>query len=148
MTIVERTLPMKRLLLLILCFTLVAAAQTKPFAIEDLYKLKSVSGITFSPDGKRIAIAVTESFLATGKTNSELYLMNADGSNSRMLTPAGGNSQGPSISPDGQWVAFTSYFDLYGDDHGCEIYIIRIDGADLRRLTNNDYCDYQPRWGP
>ena len=25
---------------------------------------------------------------------------------------------------------------------------IRIDGTDLRRLTDNDYCDYQPRWGP
>ncbi len=80
--------------------------------------------------------------------NRDVYIMNADGSNSRMLTPTGGNSQGPSISPDGQWVAFTSYFDLYGNDHGCEIYIIRIDGTDLRRLTNNDYCDYQPRWGP
>lgn len=80
--------------------------------------------------------------------NRELYIMNADGSASRQLTPSGGNSQGPSFSPDGKWVAFTAYFDNYGEDHGCEIYVIRIDGTDLRRLTNNDYCDYQPRWGP
>ncbi|HET9906801.1 MAG TPA: hypothetical protein VFQ23_09165 [Anaerolineales bacterium] len=80
--------------------------------------------------------------------NRELYIMNADGSNARQLTPTGGNSQGPSFSPDGKWVVFTAYFDKYGDDHGCEIYVIRIDGTDLRRLTSNDYCDYQPRWGP
>ena len=80
--------------------------------------------------------------------NRELFIMNADGTNSHQLTPTGGNSQGPSFSPDGKWVAFTAYFDNYGDDHGCEIYVIRIDGTDLRRLTNNDYCDYQPRWGP
>jgi TolB protein len=80
--------------------------------------------------------------------NRELYIMNADGSNVHQLTPTGGNSQGPSFSPDGNWVAFTAYFDNYGDDHGCEIYVIRIDGTDLRRLTHNDYCDYQPRWGP
>jgi len=80
--------------------------------------------------------------------NRELYTMNVDGSNQRQITPAGGNSQGPSFSPDGQWVTFTSYFDNYGDAFGCEIYIIRADGSDLRRLTNNDYCDYQPRWGP
>jgi len=80
--------------------------------------------------------------------NRELYIMNADGSNARQLSPVGGNSQGPSFSPDGNWVAFTAYFDHYGDDHGCEIYIIRTDGTDLRRLTDNDYCDYQPRWGP
>ena len=80
--------------------------------------------------------------------NREVWMMNADGSNAHQLTPSGGNSQGPSFSPDGRWVAFTAYFDHYGDDHGCEIYIIRVDGTDLRRLTNNDYCDYQPRWGP
>jgi TolB protein len=80
--------------------------------------------------------------------NREVYIMNSDGSNARVLSPTGGNSQGPSISPDGGWVAFTAYFDHYGDDHGCEIYIMRIDGTDLRRLTDNDYCDYQPRWGP
>lgn len=79
--------------------------------------------------------------------NRELYIMNSDGTNSHQLTPSGGNSQGPSFSPDGKWVAFTAYFDDYGDDHGCEIYIIRTNGTDLRRLTNNDYCDYQPRWG-
>jgi Tol biopolymer transport system component len=78
----------------------------------------------------------------------EVYIMQADGSNTRQLTPSGGNSQGPSFSPDGKWVVFTGYFDNYGDDHGCEIYVIRTEGTDLRRLTNNDYCDYQPRWGP
>lgn len=96
----------------------------------------------WSPDGNSI---VTYSGPAW---NRELYIMNADGSNARQLTPGGGNSQGPSFSPDGNWVAFTAYFDIYGDDHGCEIYVIRIDGTDLRRLTNNDHCDYQPRWGP
>jgi len=78
----------------------------------------------------------------------ELYLMNDDGSNLHQITPSGGNSQGPGFSPDGNWVAFTAYFDHYDDIHGCEIYIMRTDGTDLRRLTNNDYCDWQPRWGP
>ncbi|HLO28498.1 MAG TPA: hypothetical protein VK249_05155 [Anaerolineales bacterium] len=96
----------------------------------------------WSADGKSI---VTYSGPAWHR---ELYIMNADGSNAHQLTPSGGNSQGPSFSPDGKWVVFTAYFDKYGDDHGCEIYIIRTDGSDLRRLTNNAYCDYQPRWGP
>jgi len=95
----------------------------------------------WSPDGQFIVTYSGEAW------NREVYIMNADGSNARQLTPTGGNSQGPSFSPDGKWVAFTAYFDNYGDDHGCEIYIIRVDGTDLRRLTNNDYCDYQPRWG-
>jgi TolB protein len=113
---------------------------------SDLHQISNLPAIRgrsdWSPDGQFI---VTYSGPAW---NREVYVMNADGSNARQLTPGGGNSQGPSFSPDGKWVAFTAYFDRYGDDHGCEIHIIRIDGTDLRRLTNNDYCDYQPRWGP
>lgn len=110
------------------------------FRVTNLPAIRGRSD--WSPDGQFI---VTYSGAAW---NREVYIMNADGSNVRQLTPSGGNSQGASFSPDGKWIAFTAYFDHPGDDHGCEIYIIRIDGTDLRRLTNNDYCDYQPRWGP
>jgi len=96
----------------------------------------------WSPDGKYIATYAGEAW------KHEAYIMDANGLNARVISPVGGNSQGPSFSPDGQWIAFTAYFDHYGDENGCEIYILRVDGSDLRRLTNNDYCDYQPRWGP
>ncbi|MCC6300783.1 MAG: PD40 domain-containing protein [Anaerolineales bacterium] len=112
-------------------------------AITRVSDLPSMRGRSdWSPDGSFIVTYAGEPWYR------ELYIMDADGSNARQITPSGGNSQGPSISPDGQWVAFTAYFDHYGDDHGCEIYLIRIDGTDLRRLTDNNYCDYQPRWGP
>lgn len=108
--------------------------------VSDLPAIRGRSD--WSPNGSFIVTYSGPSW------NRDVYIMNSDGSNAHMLTPTGGNSQGPSISPDGQWVAFTSYFDHYGDDHGCEIYIMRVDGTDVRRLTDNDYCDYQPRWGP
>lgn len=108
--------------------------------ISDLPAIRGRSD--WSPDGQFIVTYSGEPW------KRDVYIMNADGSNARMLTPTGGNSQGPSISPDGQWVAFTSYFDQYRVENGCEIYIMRVDGTDVRRLTNNDYCDYQPRWGP
>jgi TolB protein len=111
--------------------------------LSRLTNLPSIRGRSdWSPDGQFIVTYSGEAW------NREVYIMNADGSNVRQLIPSGGNSQGPSFSPDGKWVVFTAYFDHYGDDHGCEIYIIRTDGTDLRRLTDNDYCDYQPRWGP
>lgn len=113
---------------------------------SDLQKISSLPAIRgrsdWSPDAQFIVTYSGQPW------NRDVYIMNADGSNARMLSPTGGNSQGPSISPDGQWVAFTSYFDKYGDDHGCEIYVMRVDGTDVRRITDNDYCDYQPRWGP
>lgn len=86
-------------------------------------------------------------FYAGGSWKRNLYLIEADGSNLTQITN-GGNSQAPSFSPDGQWIAFTGYFDNMGNADGCEIYLVRIDGSDLRRLTSNSYCDWQPRWGP
>jgi TolB protein len=111
--------------------------------LHQVTKLPSIRGRSdWSPDGKSIVTYAGSSW------HREVYLVNADGSSARQLTPSGGNSQGPAFSPDGKWVVFTGYFDRYGNDHGCEIYVIRTNGTDLRRLTNNDYCDYQPRWGP
>ncbi|MBK7456451.1 MAG: PD40 domain-containing protein [Anaerolineales bacterium] len=113
---------------------------------KGLHKVSNLPAIRgrsdWSPDGKYI---VTYS---GAPWEHEVFLMTADGSNAHILSPLGGNSQGASFSPDSQWIAFTAYFDHPSDDHGCEIYIMRIDGTDLRRLTSNDYCDYQPRWGP
>ncbi len=96
----------------------------------------------WSPDGAWMVTYNGEAW------KREVFIFRPDFSGLRQLSPTGGNSQGPSFSPDGKWVAFTGYFDHFGDDLGCEIYIIRVDGTDLRRLTDNDYCDYQPRWGP
>ena len=113
---------------------------------KQLHRVGSLPAIRgrsdWSPDGQFI---VTYS---GGPWEHEVYIMNVDGTNAHMISPAGGNAQGASFSPDGQWVAFTAYYDHPGEDNGCEIYIMRVDGADLRRLTDNDYCDYQPRWGP
>jgi TolB protein len=113
---------------------------------KDLHRVSNLPVVVgrsdLSPDGQFIVTYSGDPW------KHEVYIMNADGLNARILSPAGGNSQGLSFSPDGQWVTFTAYYDHPDDENGCEIYILRVDGSDLRRLTTNDYCDYQPRWGP
>lgn len=82
-----------------------------------------------------------------GSFMHDIYTMNLDGSNLQKIT-SGDNAQGQSFSRDGEWIAFTAYTDVVNKDTtSCEIYIMRVDGSDRRRLTENQYCDYQPRWG-
>jgi len=88
------------------------------------------------------------SFDQGGPFAHDVYLMNTDGSDLHRVSQVGINAQGASLSPDGKWIAFTGYTDVAGrDQNSCEIFIMRLDGSDVRQLTDNTYCDYQPRWG-
>ena len=79
------------------------------------------------------------------KQNRELFLF---GKNQPLkIITSGGDNLTPSFSPDGRWITFMSYRDNFWDPDGCEIYIMRLEDGFTKRLTNNDYCDYQPRWG-
>jgi TolB protein len=110
--------------------------------LKQITNLADIRGRSdWSADGDEIA-----TYIGT-EWHREIMILDTNGSIINNLTQ-GGNNLAPSYSPDGNWITFTSYRDLYGDDNGCEIYIMRVDGTDIRRLTNNGYCDYQPRWGP
>jgi Tol biopolymer transport system component len=74
----------------------------------------------------------------------EIYVLNLDRRNLHQVSQ-GNNSQGESFSPDGKSIAFTTYTDVANKNQAsCEIYIMRVDGTDRHRLTDNCYCDYQP----
>lgn len=82
-----------------------------------------------------------------GSFMHDIYTMSLDGSSLQKITD-GDNAQGQSFSPDGEWIAYTAYTNVAArDTSSCEIYIMRVDGSGKRRLTENNYCDYQPRWG-
>jgi TolB protein len=110
--------------------------------LQQLTNMSDLRGRSdWSPDGDTIATYSGKSWAR------EIFLLNSAGTGLRQIT-SGGNNLAPSFSPDGEWITFTSYMDNYRNDNGCEIYIMRSDGTDIRRLTQNNYCDWQPRWGP
>ena len=91
----------------------------------------------WSPDGRWLA------FYAGPQNDRDIYRVATDGSGEWQRLTNGGGNLAPSYSPDGNWIAFTSY--RTGGD--AEIWVMRADGSDPRQLTDNDYADWQPRWG-
>jgi len=88
------------------------------------------------------------SFDQGGPFMHDVYLMNIEGGDLHQVSESGFNAQGASLSPDGKWIAFSGYTNVADkDQNSCEIFIMRVDGSDVRQLTKNKYCDYQPRWG-
>lgn len=66
-----------------------ANAQKRAFTIEDLYRVKGLSSVSLSPDGKTVCYTASSSDLKSQKSGSDIYIMNADGSHTKALTEDG-----------------------------------------------------------
>ena len=85
-----------------------ANAQKRAFTIEDLYRVKGVSSVSLSPDGKTVCYTASSSDLKNQKSGSDIYIMNADGSHTKALTEDGKSSSAV-WSKDGKSIFFTNY---------------------------------------
>ncbi len=96
------------LLILILSFSIHLIAQKKAFTIADIYKLKNVGSISVSPDSKKLLFTLSESKLEDGSSNSDIYIMDADGNNLKNITNTPKSEANPVWDNDGKSVYFTS----------------------------------------
>jgi TolB protein len=84
--------------------------------------------------------------------DSEIYVIRPNGSGLKQLTSNAGDDGDPSWSPDGRQIVFASTRDgvlFPGDDFPVgELYVMRADGSNQTRLTNDEADDYYPEWSP
>jgi Tol biopolymer transport system component/subtilisin family serine protease len=76
--------------------------------------------------------------------NSEIYIMNADGSEQTRLTNNNVKDSLAVLSPDGSKIAFLSW----RDGPESRIYVMNSDGSNPINLTNNNAMNYKPTWSP
>ena len=96
----------------------------------------------WSPDGSRVAFTHWDSDTEI----DAIMTMGSDGTDIRRLTPETVSAYYPSWSPDGREIAFTGRR-IDENDNSTHIYLIEIDGSNLRRLTG-DTGDQAPDWSP
>lgn len=105
---------------------------------EMLFEKSGFSSFDISPDGTRIT------FSAGPVTNSNLYVINADGTGEVELTSNSSGNNDPAWSPDGTQIVF-SRSDSNNDE---QIFVINDDGTNLSPLTDNSYSGREPHWSP
>ncbi len=103
----------------------------------------------FSPDGKQLVFVTTR---ADG--TADLWTLDLRTRKAKPLTSGPGGDFRPSWSPDGKWIAFSS-------DRGStlqrakgrwehlqvtDVYLIRPDGSELKRITEHGNFCGSPRW--
>jgi len=89
---------------------------------------------SWSPDGKRIAFQRYNT-TAQPAAVSAIYVMNADGTHLRRLTPRFVDASNPRWSRDGTRIAFNDYAEDVSNK-SANVYTIRTDGTSLRKVTH------------
>ncbi|HEV7805257.1 MAG TPA: hypothetical protein VGO80_05545 [Solirubrobacteraceae bacterium] len=109
------------------------------FDVADTYD----SAPAWSPDGRRIAFE-SEADVDGGNPehDREVWTMAANGSKRVQLTHNALHDEGPTWSPDGTMLAYTSGLD---DTHG-DIHVMTAAGRHLRALTVFAGADESPDW--
>ncbi len=99
--------------------------------VEDLMALRSAGGPRISPDGRRVAYAITETDFDQDAYVTQIWLVDVASGQAVQLTRGKKSSSGPTWSPDGRWIAFTSS----RVDDKSQIFAISPDGGEAIQLT-------------
>ena len=136
---------MKKLCMVFLLTFAIAgfSAEKRALVLDDLYQLKSLTGLTLTPDGTMAAFAAGTADFHKGTQTQAIWFMDADGNQLRQVTSGEFRDASPFFSPDGTTLGFIS--DRSGSD---QIYLLPLSGGEVRKLTNVSTGVSGPLWSP
>ena len=136
------------LFILIFSSQILLAQQKEKILATDLTRIKQVSGIQISPDGKR-AIYALNTIEATTEANefeykNHIYLIDLQaGAVPKALTRGSESARQAVWSPDGKSIAFVRNVKTKS-----QIFIMPLDGGEAWQLTNGKYGAGSPQFSP
>jgi dipeptidyl aminopeptidase/acylaminoacyl peptidase len=113
---------------------LTIVAQTKSnWDPEQCIKMKNISSVRVSPDGKKALYSVRRSVMTDDRSEyvNQIFLCNIDGTNTIQITHGDKNNSNPKWNPDGSRIAFIS--DREGKNN---LYVISPAGGDAEKITD------------
>jgi len=132
---------MKQITTTLACLLLIGA--TVAIAQQSINKISKVTNVEssypyWSPDSRQIVFQSNR----TGG-NSDIYIMDSDGTNINRLTNSMGDDLTPVWSPDGIKIAFQSFRD--GNE---ELYIMNSDGSMEQNISQSPIAEMHAKWHP
>ncbi len=127
---------------LLIAVTISFAQERRPLSIDDYFKLKDVSDVALSPDGKWVAYVVSNVDESKDTTLSNIYMVPSAGGNPIQITFSG-EDESPLWSPDNKHLAFLS-----SRDKENQVYLLRRDGGEAVRLTDIEQGVDAFEWSP
>ena len=146
-----KTLPMWLLFLVILALALHPSRAQQgrdPVLVTDLLKIRSISGVDLSEDGKKAIFNVTSIEPETGsgkeyRYENQVWMVSLEGNGRPRQLTAKENSSQAVLSPDGNSIAF-----VRNVDGRPQVFLLPLTGGEARQLTTHRFGASAPRWSP
>ncbi len=100
---------------------------------EILWSFGRIGGTQVSPNGKRILYSVSYYSIAQNKGNSEIFVMNADGTDKKQITHTATREAAAKWMNDNEHIAFLS-----SETGTMQLWIMKSDGSDRTQITNRE----------
>jgi len=125
------------------------APAKRSISLDDLGRIKAVSGPVISPDGAWIVYSLGATDLEKDKRDSDLWMVSRDGSRRIQLTSGPDGESAPRWSPDGRFISFLAARGTEEEKKkGAQIWLLDRSGGDAQRLPDvkGGVSDYA--WSP